>query len=182
LIDKEFGNTVSVADKEVKAYYDKYPSFFKKPEQVRARHILIKVDPKADSKEKAEAHKKIEDIQHKLQKGEDFEALAKEFSQCPSAANGGDLGSFGRGQMVKPFEEAAFALKPGEVSDIVETRFGYHLIEVMDKKPATTIPYKDIKDRLKQYLKQEKIQKEVRLYAEKLKEKAKVERFLTESQ
>jgi peptidyl-prolyl cis-trans isomerase C len=182
LIDKEFGKTVSVADKEVKAYYDKYPSFFKKPEQVRARHILIKVDPKADPKEKAEAHKKIEDIQQKLQKGEDFEALAKEFSQCPSAANGGDLGSFGRGQMVKPFEEAAFALKPGEVSDIVETRFGYHLIEVMDKKPATTIPYKDIKDRLKQYLKQEKIQKEVRLYAEKLKEKAKVERFLTESQ
>ena len=78
---------------------------------------------------------------------------------------------------MKAFEEAAFTLKPGEVSDIVETEFGYHLIKVIDKKPATTMAYKDVKDRLEDYLKQEKIQKEVRLYVEKLKEKAKVERF-----
>ena len=182
LIDKEFGQKVSVADKEVKAYYDQYPSFFKKPEQVQARHILIKVDPQAEPAEKAEARKKLEEVQQKLRKGEDFAALARAFSQCPSSADGGNLGSFERGQMVKPFEEAAFALKPGEVSDIVETRFGYHLIEVIDKQPETTIPYKDVKDRLGQYMKQEKIEKEVRLYAEKLKEKANVERFLTESQ
>ncbi len=182
LIDKEFGQKVGVGDKEVKAYYDQYPSFFKKPEQVQARHILIKVDPQADPAEKAEARKKLEKVQQKLRKGEDFAELAQAFSQCPSSADGGNLGSFERGQMVKPFEEAAFALKPGEVSDIVETRFGYHLIEVIDKQPETTIPYKDVKDRLGQYVRQEKIQKEVRLYAEKLKEKASVERFLTESQ
>ncbi len=78
--------------------------------------------------------------------------------------------------MVPPFEQVAFALKPGTVSDIVETRFGYHLIKVIDKKAGTTTPYKDVKDKLEQHLKQEKIQKEVTLYVEKLKEKAKVEK------
>jgi peptidyl-prolyl cis-trans isomerase C len=111
-----------------------------------------------------------------LQKGEDFASLAKEFSQCPSNAKGGDLGYFQRGQMVPPFEQVAFALKPGAVSDIVETKFGYHLIKVIDKKAETTIPYKDVKEKLEQNLKREKIQKEVTLYVEKLKEKAKVEK------
>jgi len=182
LIDKEFGQKVTVADKDVKAYYDKTPDFFKQPEQVQARHILIKVDPQADQTARAEARKELENVQQKLHKGEDFAALAKEFSQCPSSADGGNLGSFKRGQMVKPFEEAAFALKPGEVSDIVETKFGYHLIEVTDKQPETTISYEDVKDRLRQYLRQEEIQKEVRLYVEKLKEKSEVERFLPEKQ
>lgn len=182
LIDKEFGQKVTVADKDIKAYYDKSPDFFKQPEQVQARHILIKVDAQADQTARAEARKKLENVQQKLHKGGDFAALAKEFSQCPSSADGGNLGSFKRGQMVKPFEEAAFALKPGEVSDIVETKFGYHLIEVTDKQPETTISYEDVKDRLKQYLRQEEIQKEVRLYVEKLKEKAEVERFLREKQ
>jgi len=178
-VDKQFVQKVTVSDKEIKDYYDSHPDSFKQPEQVRASHILIKVDPQADKSQKAEARKKLKKIKLKLQKGEDFAALAKEFSQGPSSTKGGDLGSFSRGQMVKPFEEVAFALKPGEVSDIVETRFGYHLIKVIDKKPETTIPYQDIKDRLEQYLKQEKVQKEVSLYVEKVKEKAKVERFLT---
>jgi peptidyl-prolyl cis-trans isomerase C len=182
LIDKEFGQKVSVADKDVKAYYDKYPDFFKQPEQVQARHILIKVDSQAEAAAKAEGRKTLENVQQKLHKGGDFAELAKEFSQCPSSADGGKLGSFKRGQMVKPFENAAFALKPGEVSDIVETKFGYHLIEVTDKQPETTISYEDVKDRLKQYLRQEEIQKEVRVYVETLKEKAEVERFLPEKQ
>ena len=81
--------------------------------------------------------------------------------------------------MLKPFEEAAFALRPGEVSDIIETRFGYHLIKVFDRRPGTTMAYKDIKEKLQQYLKQEKVGKQVSVYVKDLKEKARVERFLT---
>jgi peptidyl-prolyl cis-trans isomerase C len=168
-----------VSDEESKTYYDSHPDLFKQPERVRARHILIKVDPGADESQKAEARKKIKEIQEKVQKGEDFAALAKESSEGPSSAKGGDLGYFRRGQMVKSFEEAAFRLQPGEVSEIVETGYGYHLIMVIDKKPETTIAYKDVKDRLEQHLKREKVRKEVSLYVEKLEEKAKVERFLT---
>jgi peptidyl-prolyl cis-trans isomerase C len=145
---------------------------------VQASHILIKVDPQADESQRAEARKKIEEIKKKLGKGGDFAALAKEFSQCPSGSKGGDLGYFRRGQMVKAFEEAAFALKRGEVSDLIETKFGYHLIKAIDKKPETTIAFEEIKSKLGRYLKQNKVQEEVRQYVEKLKEKVKVERFL----
>lgn len=180
-ITKHIAEKVTVSDKQIRAYYDSHPDSFKQPEQVRASHILIKVDPQADESQRAEARKKIEEIQQKLQKGGDFATLAKESSQGPSSAKGGDLNYFRRGQMVKPFEAAAFALKPGEVSDLVETKFGYHLIKVIDKKPETTIPYEDIKEKVGQYLKDKKVHEEVGLYVKKLKEDAKVERFLTET-
>jgi len=179
-IQEQLAKNVTVSDKDTKTYYDSHPDFFKQPEQVKASHILIKVDPKADESVKSEARKKIEEIQKKLQKGEDFATLAKEFSQGPSNVRGGDLGFFGRGQMAKPFEEAAFALKPGEVSDIVETKFGYHLIKAFDKKPETTIAYEQMKNRLAQFMKQEKVKKEIELYLEELKKTAKVEVFLKE--
>jgi len=170
----------TVSDQEIKAFYESHPGLFKQPEQVRASHILIKVDPQANEVKRAEAQKKIKEIQQKLQKGEDFATLAKALSEGPSKAEGGDLGYFSRGRMVKSFEEAAFALRPNEVSDIVETKFGYHLIKVIEKRPETTTAFEDAKDKLGQYLKQQKAQKEVSIYVHELKEKAKVERFLTE--
>jgi peptidyl-prolyl cis-trans isomerase C len=178
LIDEQFTQKAAVSEDEIKTFYESRLDSFKQPEQVRARHILMKVDPQADESQRAEARKKLEMIQQKLQKGEDFEALAKEYSEGPSSAKGGDLGYFGRGQMAKPFEEAAFALRSGEVSDIVETKFGYHLIEVIDRKPETTVALEDVRGRIEQYLKQQKVQENVRMYVEDLKEEADVKRLV----
>ncbi|MGD8371847.1 MAG: peptidylprolyl isomerase [Syntrophobacterales bacterium] len=181
LIEDQIGPKVTVSEEEIKSYYDSNQDMFKVPEQVRASHILIKVESQADKSQKDEARKKIEMVQQKLKKGEDFGTLAKEYSQGPSSGNNGDLGYFRRGQMVKPFEDAAFALKPGELSEIVETRFGYHLIKVTDRKAATTLSYAEVKDRLGQYIKQGKAQKELGLYVDGLRKNAKVETFLKES-
>jgi peptidyl-prolyl cis-trans isomerase C len=178
LVEREIVQKVTVTDQETKTYYDGHPEAFKQPAQVKASHILIKVDPQAGEPQKAEAKKKILGIRKKLQAGGDFAALAKEHSDCPSRANGGDLGYFGRGQMVPPFDAAAFALKPGELSDVVETQFGFHLIKVTDTKPEGAMPYQDVKDRLQQHLKQEKVQKDLMAYMDGLKGKAKIERLL----
>ena len=178
LIDKEVGDKVKISDEESKQYYDTHPEFFKQPEQVNASHILIKVDENASEAQKAEARKKIQEVQQKLQKGEDFATLAKTYSEGPSAPQGGNLGYFRRGQMVKPFEDAAFKLKPGETSDIVETRFGYHLIKVVDKQPEKTLAYAEIKDRLNELLKKQKLETEVDVYIDSLRKDAKIEKFL----
>jgi peptidyl-prolyl cis-trans isomerase C len=178
LIDEQFGAKVSVTEGETKTYYDSNPNRFKKPEEIRASHILIKVDPEADASGKKKARQKIEEIQEKLEQGEDFAALAKEFSEGPSAVRGGDLNFFRRGQMVKPFEDVAFALEPGKVSDIVETRFGYHLIKVAEKKPETTIAYKEVQGEIEEFLKREKVQEETGQHLEKLKKKADIKRFV----
>ncbi len=181
LIAKQFADKISVPEKDVKRFYDENPKAFIKPEQIKASHILIKVDSQADESKKTEARKKIEEIQDKIKKGSDFAALAKESSQCPSSANGGDLGLFGHGQMAKPFEDAAFSLAPGEVSGIVETSFGYHLIKLTDKKPRETVTYKDAKANIQKYLKQLELQEQVSAYTEELEKKAKVERFIGKS-
>lgn len=181
-IVKQFIEKATASTQEVRAYYDSHPYSFKRPELVRASHILIKIDPQADESQRAETRKKIEQILHRVQQGEDFATLAKEFSQDPSSTKGGDLGYFSRGQMVKPFEEAAFALTPGEVSDLVETRFGYHLIKVFDKKEETTIPYEDIKERIERYVKDKKVETEVGRYVQRLRESAEIETFLAETQ
>ena len=180
LLDDQIGGKSTVSEKESRAYYDSNLESFKKPEQVRASHILIKVDPGADEAKKAEARTKIESLQAKLKNGEDFGALAKEYSEGPSGPKGGDLGFFGRGQMVKPFEETAFTMKPGQVSGMVETRFGYHLIMVTERTPESTLSYEEVKDRLEQYLKQQKVQEAIAAYVETLKGKAKIERFVKE--
>jgi peptidyl-prolyl cis-trans isomerase C len=176
-IETEFVEKATISEKDTKTYYDRHPDFFKKPERVQASHILIKVDSGAEKSKKNEARKKIAGIQKRVKEGEDFASLAKEFSEDTSSGKGGDLGYFGRGQMVKPFEDAAFELKPGEVSDIVETRFGYHLIQVVDKKPETTIAYEDVKERIEAYLKNIKVKEEVKPYLEKLKKESTVERL-----
>ncbi len=178
LIEQQITSKIVITDAETRAYYDGNPQMFKQPEQVKASHILIKVDAGAAEAQKAEARKKIENVQQKLKDGGDFAELAKEYSEGPSKAKGGDLGYFRRGQMVGPFENAAYAMKTNEVSDIVETRFGYHIIKVYDKKPEQTLAYADVQDKLKQRMKQEKIGKEASQYINQLKKDAKIEKYL----
>ena len=178
LIDQQVGQKITVTDEESKAYYEGNPQLFKQPEQVKASHILIKVESNADEKKKGEARQKIIDVQEKLKNGEDFATLAKEYSEGPSSVKGGDLGYFRRGQMVKPFDDTAFTMKPNEVSDIVETRFGYHLIKVYDKKPETVLAYAEIKDKLNERMKQQKTEQDVGKYIDALKKNAKIEKFL----
>ncbi|AOY60324.1 MULTISPECIES: peptidylprolyl isomerase [Desulfococcus] len=175
LIESRIAPGIEITDAQSKSFYDTNPQFFKKPEQIKASHILIKADASAGEADKAAARKKIEEIQDKLKKGEKFDALAKQYSEDPSSAQGGDLGYFSRGQMVKPFEETAFAMKKGDVSDIVVTQFGYHLIQVMDKKPESTTAYDEAKPRIGEHLKREKMIEAINVYIEKLKADAKIE-------
>ena len=178
LIDQNVTSKIVITDAATNDYYKANPQLFKQPEQVKASHILIKVEPSADEAAKTAARKKITGIQQKLKDGGDFAELAKQNSEGPSAARGGDLGYFNRGQMVKPFEDAAFSLKTNEVSDVVETRFGYHLIKVYDKKPEQTLAYEDVKEKIAQKLKQEQVEKAATLYVDNLKKGAKVEKSM----
>jgi peptidyl-prolyl cis-trans isomerase C len=179
LIESQISPKVTIKDDETKAFYDANPSFFKTPEQVKASHILIKFDPKtADEAKKTSAKKSLTAAKERLTKGEDFAALAKEISDDPSKANDGDLGYFRRGQMVKPFEDAAFSLQPNAVSDIVETQFGYHLIKVYDKKPEGVLAFDEVKDRIAQQLREDKLKQEVMEYIKELRKSAKIQSML----
>ena len=144
-LEAQWAGKIDVNDAEVKAYYDANPKEFESPEQVQASHILLKVDASDPNEVKAAAQAKAAELLAQLKDGADFAELAQANSGCPSAAKGGDLGLFGRSQMVPPFEEAAFSLQPGEMSDVVETQFGYHIIKVTDKKEARTKMFEETK-------------------------------------
>jgi peptidyl-prolyl cis-trans isomerase C len=176
LIETDLGPKVAVTPEEAKAFYDGNPEVFKTPPMVRASHILVKVDKDATPEQKAKALDKMKGIQKRLQNGEDFAKVATEVSDCPSKEKGGDLNFFQKGQMVPPFEKAAFAMQPGQTSDIVETEFGYHIIKMTDKKDQTTVTFEEIKPRIEQHLKNEKMtRQEFPKYVEALKSKAKIE-------
>ncbi|HOV86210.1 MAG TPA: peptidylprolyl isomerase [Syntrophobacteraceae bacterium] len=177
LIDLKVAAKVSVSEPEIKAFYDSNPDLFKSPEMVRARHILVKVEPKGSDADKAQARGKMEQIAARIKKGEDFAAVAKETSDCPSGARGGDLDFFKRGQMVPQFEAAAFSLREGEISEIVETQFGFHVIQVTGKKPASVASLEETKEKIGQHLKQEKTDQQVSRYVTQLKSDANIQVF-----
>ncbi len=178
MIDKDIAPAVSVTEQDARKYYAGNPGYFLTPEQVRARHILIKVDPEAGAEAKAQARKQIEELRKRVLAGEDFAALAREYSQDPgSSANGGDLGFFGREQMVPAFSQAAFALEVGELSQVVITDFGYHLIQLTDRKPESALPYEDIKAQIVQYLQHEKTMTALEELAAKLRDKADIQEY-----
>jgi peptidyl-prolyl cis-trans isomerase C len=177
VLDAQWASKADVSDEEAKQYYDAHVKEYEQPEQIRASHILISTqsaDTSADpNKVKAAAQEKAAKILEQAKAGGDFAALAKENSQDPgSAAQGGDLGFFPRGKMVKPFEDAAFALQKGQVSDLVETPFGYHIIKVTDHNDASTVSFEEVKADLVGLLSQQKKNAVTRQYVESLKAKA----------
>jgi len=167
---------VTATPEQISTFYQQNLERFKQPDQVKASHILIAVPQGADAATKAASRAKAEEVLKQVKAGKDFAALAKEHSQDPgSAVNGGDLGYFRQGQMVGPFNEVAFTLAPGTVSDLVETQFGFHIIKVIDKKPAQTAPLDQVRDQLKQYLENQNKQRETIAFVAGLRAKGKVE-------
>ena len=155
---EDFAAMATPSDDAVKAYYDEHlEDRFTEPEEVHARHILIRVPPNADDKAKADARAKAEAILARVKGGADFADVAKKESQDPgSAEKGGDLGFFPRGQMVPQFDAVAFTLEPGQVSDVVESPFGFHVIEVEEKKPGGAKPLDAVRDQIVHTLQLEK--------------------------
>ncbi|MGM0641710.1 MAG: peptidylprolyl isomerase [Thermotogota bacterium] len=137
---KKLFEDVKVDDAAAQKYFEENKAQFKKPESVQASHILVKTEEKAN------------EIKEKLNSGESFEELAKEFSECPSKQQGGDLGNFSKGQMVPEFENVAFNMEEGNISDPVKTQFGYHIIKLTDKQEAQEAKFEEVKDQLKQQL------------------------------
>jgi len=175
LLAQKVTPNVTVGEEEAKKFYEDNPDLFTTPERVHARHILISTQDLKTDQEKADAKARAEEIRKDLENGADFEKLAKEKSEGPSASKGGDLGTFSKGDMVPAFEDAAFALKPGEISKVIETQFGYHIIQVLEKFPKAVQPFADVQDQINNYLSQQKQSDETDAYLKKLKENANIE-------
>ena len=143
-----FKEQVKIEASDIKNYYEFHIDSFSLPKQVKARQILFKLSPDATEAKESKVKNNAAEILEKLRGGEDFAALAKKYSEGPTRSKGGELGYFSAGQMAKPFEDAAFNLKKGEISDLVRSRFGYHIILVEDIKEAGAKPLEDVRDQI----------------------------------
>jgi len=163
------------SDAEVEEFYNENKDYFQKPETVAASHILLQYSPTDTDESKAEKRAKIEQLRQDILGGADFAAIAKANSDCPSAEQGGSLGEFGRGQMVPEFDAAAFAQEVGTVGEIVETRFGLHLVLVTARNDAGFIPLADIRGRLEERIYQQKQEEAIATYMEELRSAGSIE-------
>ena len=152
LMDAVTDGMAPVTDEQVVAFYGENDQYFKKDAGIQASHILIGCKEDADAEEHAKASAEAEAVRQQLEEGADFAELAKQKSSCPSKERGGDLGSFGRGQMVPEFDEAAFSQEVGVIGPVVKTSFGYHIIKVTDQTEATTQPLEEVTDQIRQHL------------------------------
>lgn len=173
LID-ELRGTVAVSNEEVGQFYADNPDLFESPEQVRARHILFQAGAEATEEEREAARSQAEGARERALGDEDFAELAEELSEGPSAARGGDLGFFTRDRMVEPFASAAFDLEPGEISPVVGTEFGYHVIKLEERRPAGTDRLDDVRDRIRSSLEGQKVDAVVGELLGSLREKAEI--------
>lgn len=156
IIDQEVLQKISVSPEESKSFFQEHKDDYVQEEEVHARHILFRVAADASPEDDHEAKDRANTVLTKAKKGDDFARLAQEFSEGPTKEKGGDLGYFGRGKMVKPFDDAVFELKVGQISDPVRTRFGYHIIKVEDRKEAKRLSYEEAQDQVRQKVTEEK--------------------------
>ena len=176
LIDSETDAFLDVTDEDVRDFYQKNQDMFKRDEAVRASHILLKVDEKADESVRKKRRAEIDRLLQRARAGEDFAKLAKEHSEDQaSAVNGGDLDFFARGRTTREFEEAAFALKTGQMSDVVTTKYGYHIIKVTDWRPPSVAPLEGITPQVRHHLVEQRFKGKVESLIAELKKKSRIE-------
>ncbi len=166
---QRFATHQDVSQDVIAAYYDSHIEEFQSQEQVRARHILLKLAENSSAEEEAAGRARAEELLVALQQGADFAELAQKHSEDTSTASaGGDLGVFGRGQMVPPFEAAAFALEIGQLSPLVRTTYGFHIIRLEDKLPAASKPLSEVQQEITERLRNDKSREEVEIFIENL--------------
>jgi len=175
LILLQKGADIKPTEKEIFKFYEENRNKFIVPESVHIRHILVAKAAGDDDKRKADKAEKIGKLRKQLLAGADFAELAKSNSDCPSKKNGGDLGTISRGEMVKPFEDAAFTQDKNVIGPVVETEFGYHIIQVLEHNPPKTVSLNDsVKERIADYLKNQKHQEIFDTLLKSLRSKAKI--------
>lgn len=180
VVNREVRDKVPITPQQVQKYYDENPKRFEQPETVRAAHILLATRDLATNQEltldKQKAQRDlIEALLKRARAGEDFGKLAKDFSQDPGSKERNGEYVFARGQMAMEFETAAFAMRPGQISDVVTTKYGHHIIKVLERNPAKKIEFDKVKDRIRESLQQEEADKQLPAYLEKVKKEAGVE-------
>jgi len=177
LIDAHVGRPGQPTEDEIKAFYTENEQAFELPERVEARHILVAVDRDDNDQARAEKKQKALVVRERLtgDEPESFETVAAEVSDCPSATRGGDLGTFGRGQMVPAFEKAAFTQQPGVIGPVVETDFGYHIIKVEDHKKAGLAPLDEVRGRIARELEARKEKEAFKSFINQLRANASIE-------
>ncbi len=174
-LEEKVYSDIQVTEEDKIAEFNKNQDKLNIPERIKVSHILVKTGKDATEEEKQKAGKKIEDIRKKALAGEDFAQLAKQYSEDESGAQGGNLGYFRRGEMIKSFEDVAFALNQDEISDVVETDFGYHIIKLTDRKAPHTLTYEEVKKDIERYLTNQKRADILAGKVEELREKANIE-------
>jgi parvulin-like peptidyl-prolyl isomerase len=177
LLRRDVIRQVKVSEAEMQAFYRDHPEYFHRREQVRVRQIMVAFDDKGDAADRGEALLRIQKIQDKIKQGGNFAALALDYSEDNRRTRGGDLGYLQRDQMLKPFADAAFSLKPGQVSDIVETRLGYHLIKMVDRIPSSQMAYRNVRSKIERTLRRIKENRAADAYLAKLKRQATITRM-----
>jgi parvulin-like peptidyl-prolyl isomerase len=164
-----------VSDEELESYYRDNESRLTLPEQVAVRHILLSWKPLGKPDDRAALHEQMQGILEQARAGEDFAELARKYSDDATAKDGGYVGFFHRGEMVPAFEEAAFALEPGEISGVVETVYGVHILKLEDRKAARLLPLDEIREKLRDHIRDEKMAAAVEAEKSRLRQEAEIQ-------